>query len=148
MLTILFYPPKLKNFITQNFNDIIDNIMKQKNVLGTDLEICNESPMTGFFRDGCCNTNNLDTGSHTVCVIVTKEFLEFSKSQGNDLSTPRPEFDFPGLNPGDGWCLCAARWLEAEREGFAPRVKLLSTNEKALEIIKLEKLKSYQIDLN
>lgn len=106
---ILFYPPKLKNFITQNFNDIIDNIMKQKNVLGSDLEICNESPMTGFFRDGCCNTNKLDTGSHTVCVIVTKEFLEFSKSQGNDLSTPRPEFDFPGLNPGDGWCLCAVK---------------------------------------
>ena len=122
--------------------------MKQKNVLGTDLEICNKNPMTGFFRDGCCNTNEMDVGSHTVCVIVTKEFLEFSKSKGNDLTTPRPEYDFPGLNPGDGWCLCAARWLEAEDEGCAPRVKLLSTNEKALEIIEIEKLKKYQIDLN
>ena len=122
--------------------------MKQKNVLGTDLEICNENPVTGFFRDGCCNTNEMDVGSHTVCVIVTKEFLEFSKSKGNDLTTPRPEYDFPGLNPGDGWCLCAARWLEAEDEGCAPRVKLLSTNEKALEIIEIEKLKKYQIDLN
>ena len=122
--------------------------MKQKNVLGTDLEICNENPMTGFFRDGCCNTNEMDVGSHTVCVIVTKEFLEFSKSKGNDLTTPRPEYDFPGLYPGDGWCLCAARWLEAEEEGCAPRVKLLSTNEKALEIIDIEKLKKYQIDLN
>ena len=122
--------------------------MKQKNVLGTDLEICNENPMTGFFRDGCCNTNEMDVGSHTVCVIVTKEFLEFSKSKGNDLTTPRPEYDFPGLNPGDGWCLCAARWLEAADEGCAPRVKLLSTNEKALEIIEIEKLKKYQIDLN
>ena len=122
--------------------------MKQKNVLGTDLEICNKNPITGFFRDGCCNTNEMDVGSHTVCVIVTKEFLEFSKSKGNDLTTPRPEYDFPGLDPGDGWCLCAARWLEAEDEGCAPRVKLLSTNEKALEIIEIEKLKKYQIDLN
>ena len=122
--------------------------MKQKNVLGTDLEICNKNPMTGFFRDGCCNTNEMDVGSHTVCVIVTKEFLEFSKSKGNDLSTPRPEYDFPGLTPGEGWCLCAARWVEAEDEGCAPRVKLLSTNEKALEIIDIEKLKKYQIDLN
>ena len=122
--------------------------MKQKNVLGTDLEKCNKNPMTGFFRDGCCNTNEMDVGSHTVCVIVTKEFLEFSKSKGNDLTTPIPEYDFPGLNPGDGWCLCAARWLEAEDEGCAPRVKLLSTNEKALEIIDIEKLKKYQIDLN
>ena len=90
----------------------------------------------------------MDVGSHTVCVIVTKEFLEFSKSKGNDLTTPRPEYDFPGLNPGDGWCLCASRWLEAEDEGCAPRVKLLSTNEKALEIIEFEKLKKHQIDLN
>ena len=148
MLTILFYPPKLKNFITQNFNDIIDNIMKQKNVLGTDLEICNESPMTGFFRDGCCNTNKLDTGSHTVCVIVTKEFLEFSKSQGNDLSTPRPEFDFPGLNPGDGWCLCAARWLEAYKNGVAPDVYLTKTHKRALMIVTLDQLKEHSIDIN
>ena len=120
----------------------------QKNVLGEKLEPCSSDPVTGWFRDGCCNTNEMDVGSHTVCVIVTKEFLEFSKSKGNDLTTPRPEYDFPGLNPGDGWCLCAARWLEAEDEGCAPRVKLLSTNEKALEIIEIEKLKKYQIDLN
>ena len=111
---------------------------KQKNVLGETLESCSTDPITGWFRDGCCNTNEMDVGSHTVCVIVTKEFLEFSKSKGNDLTTPRPEYDFPGLNPGDGWCLCASRWLEAEYKGCAPRVKLLSTNEKALEIIDIE----------
>ena len=144
----LFYLQKQNKYINHNFNKIFNNIMKQKNVLGTDLQMCNANPMTGFFRDGCCNTNEMDVGSHTVCVIVTKEFLEFSKSKGNDLTTPRPEYDFPGLNPGDGWCLCAARWLEAEDEGCAPRVKLLSTNEKALEIIEIEKLKKYQIDLN
>ena len=144
----LFYLQKQNKYINHNFNKFFNNIMKQKNVLGTDLQMCSENPITGFFRDGCCNTNEMDVGSHTVCVIVTKEFLEFSKSKGNDLTTPRPEYDFPGLNPGDGWCLCAARWLEAEDEGCAPRVKLLSTNEKALEIIDIEKLKKYQIDLN
>ena len=122
--------------------------MTQKNVLGTELEVCSLDPKTGFFRDGCCNTNDLDIGSHTVCVQVTKEFLEFSKQKGNDLSTPRPEYDFAGLRPGDNWCLCAERWIEAEIAGCAPRVRLLSTNVKALDIIDLVNLKAYQIDLN
>ncbi|MAI97538.1 MAG: hypothetical protein CML37_02440 [Rhodobacteraceae bacterium] len=122
--------------------------MKQKNVLGTELEVCGLDPKTGFFRDGCCNTNQLDVGSHTVCVKVTEDFLTFSKGKGNDLSTPRPEFSFKGLKAGDSWCLCAARWLEAEVAGCAPKVKMLSTNIKALEIIDLSTLKQYQVDLN
>ena len=120
----------------------------QKNVLGEQLEECSADPITGWFRDGCCNTNDSDVGSHTVCVQVTKSFLDFSKGKGNDLSTPRPEYHFVGLKPGDSWCLCAARWLEAELAGCAPKVKLLSTNIKALDIIELGKLKAYQIDLN
>tara|TARA_B100000902_G_scaffold378311_1_gene411454 strand:+ start:470 stop:850 length:381 start_codon:yes stop_codon:yes gene_type:complete len=123
-------------------------VEKQQNVLGTDLEICSLNPKTGFFRDGCCNTNHSDVGSHTVCVQVTEDFLNFSKEKGNDLSTPRPQYDFKGLKPGDSWCLCAARWLEAELAGCAPKVKLLSTNMKALDLIELGKLKAYQIDLN
>ena len=122
--------------------------MKQKNVLGTELQVCGLDPITGFFRDGCCNTNELDVGSHTVCVKVTEDFLTFSKGKGNDLSTPRPEFSFKGLKAGDSWCLCAARWLEAEVAGCAPKVKMLSTNIKALEIIDLSTLKQYQVDLN
>ena len=122
--------------------------MKQKNVLGTELEVCGLDPKTGFFRDGCCNTNQLDVGSHTVCVKVTEDFLTFSKGKGNDLSTPRPEFSFKGLKEGDSWCLCAARWLEAEVAGCAPKVKMLSTNIKALDIIDLGTLKQYQVDLN
>ena len=122
--------------------------MKQKNVLGTELEVCGLDPKTGFFRDGCCNTNQSDLGSHTVCVKVTEDFLTFSKGKGNDLSTPRPEFLFKGLKAGDSWCLCAARWLEAEVAGCAPKVKMLSTNVKALEIIDLSTLKQYQVDLN
>ena len=122
--------------------------MKQKNVLGTELEVCGLDPKTGFFRDGCCNTNELDVGSHTVCVKITEDFLSFSKGKGNDLSTPRPEFSFKGLKEGDSWCLCAARWLEAEVAGCAPKVKMLSTNIKALDIIDLGTLKQYQVDLN
>ena len=122
--------------------------MKQKNVLGTELEVCGLDPKTGFFRDGCCNTNQSDLGSHTVCVKVTEDFLTFSKGKGNDLSTPRPEFSFKGLKAGDSWCLCAARWLEAEVAGCAPKVKMLSTNIKALDIIDLSTLKQYQVDLN
>ena len=122
--------------------------MKQKNVLGTELEVCGLDPKTGFFRDGCCNTNELDVGSHTVCVKITEDFLTFSKGKGNDLSTPRPEFSFKGLKEGDSWCLCAARWLEAELAGCAPKVKMLSTNIKALDIIDLGTLKQYQVDLN
>jgi hypothetical protein len=122
--------------------------MDQLNVLGTELEICGTEPLTGFFRDGCCNTDTSDVGSHTVCVILTEEFLDFSKKQGNDLITPRPEFGFAGLKAGDRWCLCAARWLEAKDSGYAPKVKLLSTNIKTLDIVELSDLKDYQVDLN
>ena len=118
------------------------------NVFGEALQGCSEQPLTGFFRDGCCNTSDADSGSHTVCVEVTREFLEFSRFRGNDLSTPRPEFRFPGLKPGDRWCLCAARWLEAQQGGMAPRVVLKGTHERALEVEPLELLKKYAVDLN
>src|SRR4249920_558264 len=108
-----------------------------RNVLGDRLEICSISPMTGFFRDGCCDTGREDIGSHTVCVVMTSAFLEFSKSRGNDLSTPLPEFGFPGLKPGDRWCLCAARWQEALDANQAPRVVLSPTHEKTLEVVEL-----------
>jgi hypothetical protein len=118
------------------------------NVFGEEIQSCNERPMTGFFRDGCCNTSDADTGSHTVCVEVTREFLEFSRFRGNDLSTPQPEFHFPGLKPGDRWCLCAARWLEAQQSGMAPRVVLKGTHERALEVVPFDLLKKFAVDLN
>ena len=118
------------------------------NVFGEALESCSDRPRTGFFRDGCCNTSAADAGSHTVCVEVTAAFLEFSRFRGNDLSTAMPEFDFPGLKPGDRWCLCAARWLEAYEHGMAPRVLLRSTHVRALEIVPLELLKKNAGDLN
>jgi uncharacterized protein (DUF2237 family) len=118
------------------------------NVYGEALAGCNDEPMTGFFRDGCCNTSDQDTGSHTVCVEVTRAFLEFSRFKGNDLSTPRPEFQFPGLKPGDRWCLCAARWLEAQQAGMAPRVYLRGTHVRALEVVPLKLLKQFAVDLN
>ena len=121
---------------------------KQKNVLDSELQDCGIDPMTGFYRDGCCNTGTGDVGTHTVCAIMTDDFLEYSKSKGNDLITPRPEFDFPGLKPGDAWCLCALRWEEARQAGCAPRVKLTSTNIKTLEMVEFEDLKAHQIDLN
>ena len=117
------------------------------NVLGEPLLSCSEEPMTGFFRDGCCNTSAEDLGRHVVCVRVTAEFLEFSKSRGNDLSTPLPEFGFPGLKPGDQWCLCAARWQEALEAGKAPRVILQSTHAAALKVIRLPDLKKFALDL-
>lgn len=120
----------------------------QKNVLGESLELCSKDPMTGFLRDGCCNTNTFDRGSHTVCAVVTNEFLEFSKSIGNDLSTPIPELDFKGLAEGDSWCLCADRWLEAYQNNKAPHIKLKSTNIKALEKIDLDNLKEYALDIS
>lgn len=120
----------------------------QRNVLGGPLGVCSEKPRTGFFRDGCCNTGPEDVGSHTVCVVLDADFLAFSQARGNDLSTPRPEFGFPGLHPGDRWCLCAARWREALQAGHAPRVLLNSTNEGALEIVALDDLKRYAIDLS
>ena len=117
------------------------------NVLGEPLVSCSEEPLTGFFRDGCCNTSAEDLGRHVVCVRVTAEFLEFSKSCGNDLSTPVPEFGFPGLQPGDQWCLCAARWQQALEAGKAPRVVLQATHAAALKIVKLGDLKNYALDL-
>ena len=117
------------------------------NVLGEPLETCSEEPLTGFFRDGCCNTAPEDLGLHTVCTRVTAEFLEFSKSRGNDLSTPRPEFGFAGLRPGDQWCLCAARWQEALEAGAAPRVVLRATHAAALRVVSLAALKRHALDL-
>ena len=119
-----------------------------KNVLGEKLETCGTEPLTGYFRDGSCASDESDIGSHTVCAKVTKEFLEFSKSMGNDLTTPRPELGFDGLKEGDSWCLCANRWLEAYQSGAAPKVKLKSTNMKSLEVIDIDVLKSYAIDLS
>ncbi|MEF8698080.1 MAG: DUF2237 domain-containing protein [Candidatus Accumulibacter sp. UW20] len=120
----------------------------QRNVLGGLLGSCSEKPITGFFRDGCCNTSDEDFGSHTICVLLSSDFLEFSKARGNDLSTPRPEFGFPGLKAGDRWCLCAARWREALQAGKAPRVILNATNEACLLIVSLDDLKRHAIDLN
>jgi len=117
------------------------------NVLGEPLLPCSENPLTGFFRDGCCNTAPEDAGLHTVCVRVTAEFLAFSKSRGNDLSTPQPEFGFPGLKPGDQWCLCAARWQEALRGSAAPKVILQSTHAATLKVVKLADLKRFALDL-
>jgi uncharacterized protein len=117
-----------------------------KNIFGTTLEICSVNPMTGYFRDGYCNTGANDTGTHVVAALITQEFLDFTKSRGNDLQTPIPEYDFPGLKPGDAWCLCATRWLEAEREGVAPPINLKATHAKALEFIELETLKKYGSD--
>jgi uncharacterized protein (DUF2237 family) len=117
------------------------------NVLGEPLLPCSDNPVTGFFRDGCCNTSKEDIGMHVVCVRVTREFLEFSRFRGNDLSTPMPEFGFPGLKPGDQWCLCAARWQEALEAGAAPRVVLQATHAAALKVVRLEDLKKYALDL-
>jgi len=118
------------------------------NVFDEALESCSEQPLTGFFRDGCCNTSDQDVGSHTVCVQVTADFLEFSRFRGNDLSTPQPEFGFPGLEPGDRWCLCAARWLEAHQHGMAPKVYLRRTHKRALEIVPMATLRKFAADLN
>jgi uncharacterized protein (DUF2237 family) len=118
------------------------------NVFGEALGSCSEEPVTGFFRDGCCNTSADDLGSHTVCVEVTDAFLEYSRFCGNDLSTPMPEHGFPGLQTGDRWCLCAARWLEAQQQEMAPRVHLQRTHQKALDIVPLELLRQYAADLN
>ena len=118
------------------------------NVLDEPLSPCGERPVTGFFRDGHCNTCAEDVGSHTVCIEATKEFLEFSRFRGNDLSTPAPEFGFPGLKPGDRWCLCAARWLEAHEHDRAPKVFLTRTHKKALEIVPFELLRKFALDMN
>ena len=118
----------------------------QMNIYGRPLELCSQDPLTGFFRNGCCDTDNHDRGLHTVCVILTDEFLKFSLEVGNDLSTPRPEFDFPGLKPGQKWCLCANRWLEAYESGVAPPIITESTNIKTLDIIDFETIALYSLN--
>lgn len=115
------------------------------NVLGQPLKDCSFDPLTGYFRDGCCKTSSVDTGSHVICARVTQEFLTFSLAQGNDLMTPRPAYQFPGLQPGDQWCLCAMRWKEAFDAGVAPPVALESTNERALHYVTLEQLQQHAI---
>ncbi|MFZ4543283.1 MAG: DUF2237 family protein [Saprospiraceae bacterium] len=111
-----------------------------KNIFGEPLKSCCANPLTGYYRDGYCRTDKSDSGSHTVCAIVTEEFLNYSKNKGNDLITPRPEYQFPGLKPGDKWCLCALRWHEAFEAGCAPKVDLEATDEKALEYININDL--------
>ena len=118
------------------------------NIYGEALQSCSEEPLTGFFRDGCCNTSDQDVGSHTVCIEVSDAFLEYSRFRGNDLSTAMPEFGFPGLVPGDRWCLCAARWLEAYEQDMAPRIFLQRTHRKALDIVPLTLLRKFAVDLN
>lgn len=118
-----------------------------KNVLGGKLETCSTSPMTGFYRDGCCHTGSGDFGVHVVCAQMTEAFLTYTRAQGNDLSTPVPAYQFPGLKPGDRWCLCAARWKEAYDDGVAPKVVLEATHEAALKTIPLELLKEHALDV-
>ncbi|WP_237213542.1 DUF2237 family protein [Falsiroseomonas oryziterrae] len=118
-----------------------------RNVLGGTLLPCSVAPLTGFFRDGCCNTGPQDVGLHVVCAEMTSAFLDFSKARGNDLSTPRPEYGFAGLKPGDRWCLCAARWEEARRAGLAPRVLLEATHVAALQVVALEHLRAHCLDV-
>src|ERR1700749_420874 len=118
-----------------------------RNVFGRPIGVCSNDPMTGFFRKGCCETSPEYVGSHTVCAVMTAEFLAFSKARGNDLSTPRPEFGFDGLKPGDRWCLCAPRWQQAFKAGSAPKVVLSATHEGALEHTTLTDLKKFAVDL-
>ncbi len=118
---------------------------RQKNVLGGELIPCSVAPMTGFFRDGCCHTSPEDIGSHTVCAVMTHDFLSFSKAAGNDLTTPRAKYGFPGLKPGDSWCLCAARWEQARRAGAAPNVILSATNAACLSVVALEDLRAHAV---
>ncbi len=120
----------------------------EKNVFGGKLKTCCTTPMTGFYRDGCCRTGPEDMGLHVICAEMTEEFLEFSKSRGNDLATPKPEYEFPGLKPGDRWCLCALRWKEAMEAGVAPPVVLASTHESTLKVVSIGDLKKYAIDLS
>jgi uncharacterized protein (DUF2237 family) len=117
-----------------------------KNVLGGDLECCCMDPVTGFFRNGKCDTNGEDTGMHTVCAVMTEEFLVYSKEAGNDLSTPVPQYDFPGLKPGDRWCICLMRWIEACKAGSAPKISLKATHTSVLEFVDLDVLMDYEAD--
>jgi uncharacterized protein (DUF2237 family) len=126
---------------------LLEEMEAQRNVFGEIVETCSTRPLTGFYRTGCCHTGTDDVGLHTICVEMTAEFLAYSKMRGNDLSTPMPEFGFPGLQPGDRWCLCAERWSEALQAGMAPRVILRATHENTLEVVSIEDLKRYAIDL-
>ena len=126
----------------------MDKKITQKNVLGEQLEACSNDPVTGWLRDGCCSTDENDRGVHTVCAKVTTKFLEWSKNAGNDLITPHPEFNFPGLKDGDSWCVCAATYAQSIEAGTACKIFLKKTNYKTLEIVTLEKLKQYAIDLS
>jgi hypothetical protein len=117
-----------------------------KNVLGGKLEVCSTQPITGFYRDGCCNTGTGDFGVHTVCAEMTEAFLSYTRAQGNDLSTPMPAYNFPGLKPGDRWCLCASRWKEAYDDGVAPKVVLEATHEATLRVVPLEQLQEHALD--
>ncbi len=119
---------------------------RPKNVLGTDLKSCSQDPMTGFYRNGCCDTGSDDMGVHIVCIVATADFLAFSRSRGNDLSTPMPQFAFPGLVPGDRWCLCMSRWVEALEAGVAPQVVLEATHAAALEFVSLKDLKAHAVE--
>ncbi|MGF1571566.1 MAG: DUF2237 family protein [Sumerlaeia bacterium] len=121
-------------------------MISKKNVLGTALQVCGTKPMTGYFRDGCCSTDETDHGLHVVCALMTTEFLAYTKAQGNDLSTPRPEFNFPGLKPGDRWCVCATRWKEALYHDIAPPVILEACHVKALEVVSLEILQAHAFE--
>ncbi|MDT4899949.1 MAG: uncharacterized protein QOJ78_879 [Pseudonocardiales bacterium] len=121
--------------------------MTDRNVLGGELEECSADPVTGFYRDGCCTSGAEDVGHHTICSVVTRDFLEHQQQAGNDLSTPRPEFRFSGLQPGDRWCVVAMRWLQAYQDGVAPPVLLAATNERALTVVPLETLRAYAVDV-
>lgn len=121
--------------------------MGEQNVLGSELETCGVDPLTGFYRDGCCRTGPEDIGSHTICAVVSAEFLAYQKEIGNDLSTPVPEFAFPGLRPGDRWCVTAVNWLRAHEAGVGAFVVLAATNERVLEIVPFETLKEYAVDV-
>lgn len=121
--------------------------MAERNVLGGELEVCSTDPLTGWFRDGCCNTGPDDRGSHTICAVVTAGFLEHQRGIGNDLSTPMPQFRFPGLQPGDRWCVTARNWLRAHEDGAAAPVVLAATNERVLDIVSLEILQRYAVDV-
>jgi len=122
-------------------------VTADRNVLGGDLEVCGTQPLTGFFRDGCCSTGPEDLGSHTVCAVATREFLDHQRAVGNDLSTPMPQYRFPGLQPGDRWCVVAARWLQAYQDGVAAPVVLAATNERATDIVPLEVLRQHAVDV-
>ena len=122
------------------------NMDPSLNVLGEPLRLCSTDPMTGFFRNGCCDTGPMDQGSHTVCAVMTAEFLALSKYLGNDLSTPRPEFRFAGLKPGDQWCLCADRFMQAADEGCGPKVNLAATHQRALEVVPLDVLEAHAVE--